>query len=128
MARRSPRRAAGLDRAAARAVALNFAGDVDLYRGFAAVCSTQFGADARQGQAACDAGELPALRAIAHKLRFALELLARPDLAVMADTVERAADAGARDASIAAWRELQPALLRLGRRLAMTAEPPAPSS
>jgi hypothetical protein len=108
---------AELDEAAARAVAQNFAGDVKLYLGFAAVCARQFEADARQGQAACAAGQLQALRGVAHNLRFALELLLQPRLAGLADAVERDADAGVSESATAAWQELQPALQALALRL-----------
>jgi hypothetical protein len=112
-----------LDEAGARAVAEHFAGDLRLYQGFAAICARQFAADARQGQEACAAGQLQALRHVAHNLRFALELLVQPHLLTLAAAVEREADAGATEAAVAAWRELQPALSALAQHLA-----PAPQA
>ncbi len=113
-----------LDEAGARAVAEHFAGDLKLYQGFVAICARQFAAEARQGQEACAAGQLQALRHVAHNhLRIALELLVQPHLGALAATVERAADAGAIGAAVAAWRQLQAALSALAQHLA-----PAPQA
>jgi len=57
------------------AIANNFDGDVQLYLAFASSCFEQFAHDLSSGEAVCDAGDLPALRRLAHDLKSALVML-----------------------------------------------------
>jgi len=97
----------------ASAIALHFEGDSALYQAFAAACATQFALDALAGQAACEAGDLPALRRLAHNLKSALTMLGRDDVCELASLVEVQAAAGNLGSACASWRSLHSTLLRL---------------
>jgi hypothetical protein len=95
------------------AIALQFEGDVALYRAFAQSCATQFALDAIAGQEACQAADMPALRRLAHNLRSALIMLGQGAVSDLACQVEEQAAAGDLDSARASWRSLRSALLRL---------------
>jgi HPt (histidine-containing phosphotransfer) domain-containing protein len=89
------------------AIANNFDGDAQLYQAFAASCAVQFAHDLSAGQADCDAGDLPALRRLAHNLKSALTMLGHDELFAVAQTLERQAAAGDLPSARASWRVLR---------------------
>ena len=95
------------------AIAANFDGDEQLYQAFAASCATQFAHDVSAGQAHCDAGDLPALRRLAHDLASALTMLGHDELFVLAGTLESQAAAGDLHPARASWRVLSTQLAQL---------------
>jgi len=97
----------------AQAVAEYFGGDAALYGAFRATCLAQFPRDAAAADAACRAGDLPALRRVAHNLKTVLESLGEPELSAGARALEDAAELG--DAAVAArcWEAMRPLFLRL---------------
>jgi HPt (histidine-containing phosphotransfer) domain-containing protein len=113
----SPRHGHGHDEVfepdVATAIALRFDGDAALYKAFATDCEAQFIRDAGAGEAACEGGDLPALRRLAHNLKSALVMLGHQAISDVAAEVERQAAAGDPLATRAAWRRLHSMLLRL---------------
>ena len=106
-------RAAGVPAAdRAGAIAARFDGDAALYDAFAATCRVQFVQDAAAGQAACAAGDLPALARAAHNLASALTMLGHDDISRLAARVEAQAGAG-EHAAAESWRTLHALLQRL---------------
>ena len=97
----------------AAAIALQFDGDAALYRAFAQSCATQFSLDALAGQAACETGDGPGLRRLAHNLKSALIMLGQDAVSDLASRVEEQAAAGDLDSACASWRLLRSALLRV---------------
>jgi len=65
---------ADVDAGVAAAIATQFGGDAVLYHAYAATCTVQFVVDRAAGRAACVAGDLSALRLLAHNLKSALGL------------------------------------------------------
>jgi HPt (histidine-containing phosphotransfer) domain-containing protein len=129
MSSRSKPSGQAYEAATAQAIEANFNGDAALFHEFAAVCKAQFGDDANAGQAACDAHDLVALRAVAHNLKSALRMLGQARMADLASQVESSADAGALESACLAWRTMHPALLRLlGKLPVATAPPPPPAA
>ena len=88
------------------AIANNFDGDTQLYQAFAAECAVQFAYDVSAGQARCDAGDLLALRRLAHDLKSALIMLGHDELFAVAQTLEGQAAAGDLASARASWRVL----------------------
>src|SRR5258706_11305313 len=110
----SPRQQVCAAPAAVRAaIDPHFDGDPALYQAFAAACAAQFAHDAATGQASCDAGDLPALRGLAHNLKSALILLGHDAPSGLAAQVERQAAAGDLPSVRMSWRLLRTALLPL---------------
>ncbi|WP_374564130.1 response regulator [Ideonella sp.] len=97
----------------AQAIARHFEGDAELYRSFRQSCLQQFGLDAQAGDAACDAGDVQALRRVAHNLKTVLRSLGHVALGDLAASVEDSAAAGDFDLAQGAWCRLQPLLQRL---------------
>lgn len=98
----------------AAVVAGRFGGDEALYREFAAVCAEQFALDVVVGRAACAAGDLPALRRLAHDLKSALNLLGRDSASCLAASMETQAASGDLDSASRSWRALDDALCPSG--------------
>jgi HPt (histidine-containing phosphotransfer) domain-containing protein len=94
------------------AIAEHFDGDASLYDAFAASCARQFATDAATGQAACEAGDLQALGALAHNLKSALLMLGHTELSDLAARVDMLAACDLASAR-APWRALQAGLVRL---------------
>lgn len=95
------------------AIAANFDGDTQLYQAFAASCAAQFVHDIPAGQASCDAGDLPALRRLAHNLKSALTMLGHDELFAVARKLEGEAAAGDLPSAKVSWHELRTELARL---------------
>ncbi len=95
------------------AIANNFDGDAQLYRAFAASCAEQFARDVSLGQAGFDAGDLAALRRLAHNLKSALTMLGHDELFAVAQKLESEAAAGDLLSAKMSWRELRAELSRL---------------
>jgi DNA-binding response OmpR family regulator len=85
--------------AAADPVRKHFGGDRLLYERFRATCLERFADDLAQGDAALAAGDMAALRRVAHGLKAVLELIGEPALSALARVLEDAA---------AAWMPGQP--------------------
>ena len=95
------------------AIANHFDGDARLYRAFATSCAEQFAHDAAAGGAACDAGDLAALRRLAHNLKSALTMLGHDELFAVAEKLESEAAMGDLPSATASWRALRAGLSRL---------------
>ena len=95
------------------AIANNFDGDAQLYRAFAASCAAQFAHDISAGRAGCDAGDLAALRRLAHNLKSALTMLGHDELFAVAQKLESEAAAGDLPSAKVSWHELRAELSRL---------------
>lgn len=95
------------------AVAQFFAGDAALYEAYRASCLPQFLRDVRQGDAALDAGDLGALRRLAHSLKSVLLTLGYGSDSERAAALDRAAAAG--DTAVARddWATLRASLLAI---------------
>ncbi|HWI11911.1 MAG TPA: Hpt domain-containing protein [Burkholderiaceae bacterium] len=91
-------------------IAANFDGDPALYRAFSAACAVQFARDAVAGRAGCDAGDLPAVRRLAHNLKSALLMLGHDELSAMAANIETLAAAGDLVRTRTSWHLLDAAL------------------
>ena len=97
----------------AAAIAMQFDGDAVLYRAYAATCAVQFGVDRAAGQVACETGDLPDLRRLAHNLKSALGLLGHGRASSLAAHIEERAAAVDLSSACMSWRVLDDALLRL---------------
>jgi len=95
------------------AIANNFDGDVQLYLAFASSCFEQFAHDLSSGDAVCDAGDLRALRLLAHDLKSALVMLGHDAPFAVAHKLEREAAAGDLSSARASWQVLRVELSRL---------------
>ena len=104
---------ADVDAGVASAIATQFGGDAVLYHAYAATCAVQFVADRAAGRAACVAGDLSALRLLAHNLKSALGLLGHDRASSVAAHIEERAGAGDLHAARLSWRSLEAALSRL---------------
>lgn len=84
-----------------------FAGNRALYATYRDSCRRQFRVDRRSGEAASAAGDLPALRRLAHSLKSVLATLGHPGPGAMARALEDAAAAA--DWAVAAplWQQLR---------------------
>lgn len=99
-------------------VAQHFGGDRALFEQFLDGCLSRFADDLAQGRAACEAGDAPALRRVAHGLKAVLELIGEPGLSAQARALENAlADAPPGAPLPAGWEPLAFGLegLRAGR-------------
>jgi Hpt domain len=99
----------------AEVVARHFGGDQALYDAFSAACHGQFTLDLRQGNSADTAGDLPALRRLAHSLKSVLQTLGHDDASRAAAALEALAAEGDRARAPAAWARLRDALAALAR-------------
>ncbi len=88
------------------AVAVYFDGDAEFYRLFLASAVQQFPADLREGDAAVRAGDVQALRRVAHTLKGVLLTLGHADLSAHAKVVELAAQQSPWDEAVTGWHEL----------------------
>lgn len=68
----------------------HFGGDWALYDSFRSGCLERFADDLAQGQAAVEAGDVQALRRVAHGLKAVLELIGEPGLSAQARALENA--------------------------------------
>jgi CheY-like chemotaxis protein len=98
------------------AVAELFGGDLALFLAFKAGAQAQFGADLAEGDRVSEAGELAALRRLAHSLKGVLMTLGHDAAAHHARRLELLAAAGDTTASRAAWADLRAALRPLAAR------------
>lgn len=89
-----------------------FAGDAALFQRYRDSCVRQFDADLRAGEAAVQAGDLQALRRLAHSLKTVLRMLGRPALSACAAELEDVSAAGRPDAATH-WPALREGLLAL---------------
>jgi DNA-binding response OmpR family regulator len=89
-----------------------FAGDATLFRGYRDSCLLQFDADLRVGDAAVQAGDLQALRRLAHSLKTVLRMLGHPELSAQAAELENRSAASHPDA-FTRWPSLREDLLAL---------------
>ena len=108
---KSGQRSAELGKAAA--IVEHFDGDAALYDAFAASCARQFAIDVATGQAACEAGDLQTLCALAHNLKSALLMLGHTGLSRLAARVDVLASGGQLASAGASWRTLRAELLSL---------------
>ncbi|WP_158275003.1 response regulator [Acidovorax sp. HMWF029] len=97
----------------AEAIATHFAGDELLFKAYRASCLQQFPADIRQGDAACAAQDLPALRRLAHSLATVLLTLGYPKQSMWARQLENAAAQLAVDQCLDHWSKLRAFLTQL---------------
>lgn len=88
-------------------VAAYFGGNAALYEAFRASCRVQFGADLQAGDAAVAAGDLGALRRLAHSLKSVLLTLGHDDAHRQALAVETLAHAGSAAQAAAGWAVLR---------------------
>lgn len=93
----------------------HFGGDRALYEAFSDACYGQFTLDLRQGDAADAAGDLPALRRLAHSLKSVLQTLGHEDASRTAAALEALAAEGDRVRAPAGWARLRAALAPLAR-------------
>jgi DNA-binding response OmpR family regulator len=91
-----------------------FAGDARLFRSYRDSCRQQFDADLRAGDAAVEAGDLQALRRLAHSLKTVLRMLGHPDLSARAAELEDTA-AASRPEAATQWSALREGLQALAR-------------
>ena len=91
---------------AAAAVARFFAGNQPLYDAYRESCRRQFANDRRAGDAALGAGDLPALRRLAHSLKSVLQTLGHDGDSALARQLETDAAASQREAAHAGWQRL----------------------
>jgi DNA-binding response OmpR family regulator len=89
-----------------------FAGDAALFHSYRDSCLRQFDADLRAGDAAAEAGDLPALRRLAHSLKTVLCMLGHPALSARATELEDLTAASHPDATTR-WPSLREGLLAL---------------
>lgn len=90
-----------------RAITDNFGGDATLYDAFRAQALTQFAADLGEGDQSLSAGDLPAVRRLAHSLKGVLALLGHDAGTGAARALERAAAAGEAMACAHLWPVLR---------------------
>lgn len=95
------------------AVTQFFAGDAALYEAYRASCLPQFLRDVRQGDAALDAGDLGALRRLAHSLKSVLLTLGYGSDSERAAALDRAAAAGEMAIARDGWATLRASLLAI---------------
>jgi DNA-binding response OmpR family regulator len=100
---------------AADVVERHFGGDRALYEAFSDACYGQFTLDLRQGDAAEAAGDLPALRRLAHSLKSVLQTLGHDEASRTAAALEALAAEGDRARAPAAWARLKAAVTPLAR-------------
>ena len=91
--------AAGFASSESAAIDEFFAGDATLFRSYRDSCRQQFDADLRAGEAAVEAGDLQALRRLAHSLKTVLRMLGHPELSTRAAALEDMTAAGRPEAA-----------------------------
>lgn len=91
-------------------VARHFGGDHALFTAYRASCLQQFTADRAHGDAAAAAGDVPALRRLAHSLKTVLLTLGHAEASRHAAALEALAAEGAAPGALAAWPPLRRAL------------------
>ena len=104
---------AGGDRA--HAIQEYFEGNEELFDAYRSACMAQFPQDVAQGDAANAAGDLQALRRVAHSLKSVLLTLGYPVLSAQARTLEETSHAGSRQPAQDQWAGLRSALERVVR-------------
>lgn len=83
-----------------------FEGDVELFQTYSAACMVQFPLDIQDGNAACEAGDLQALRRVTHSLKSVLLTLGYSALGAQARDIETLSAAGDAKAANANWPAL----------------------
>lgn len=94
------------------AIARYFGGNEPLFRAFRDSCLRQFPADLAAGEQACAAGDLAALRHLAHSLKSVLLTLGRDQDSALAKSLEDACAAGDTERARQLWPPLGQALGR----------------
>lgn len=89
----APAAAVAADTADTDPVQRHFGGDRTLFDTFRTGCLERFADDLAQGQAAQDAGDVAAMRRVAHGLKAVLELIGQPALSAQARALEDCAAA-----------------------------------
>lgn len=107
------------------AVARYFGGDRALYLQYRAMCAAQFEADLAEGAACTAAGDLPALRRLAHSLKSVLASLGDDAGSAVAAALERQAADDQGDAAPLGWARLA-AVLQAHRQAGGRADPGSP--
>ncbi len=100
------------DDADAQAAAVHFGGDLTLFRAFRDGCLLQFPLDRAAGEAACESGDAPALRRVAHNLKSVLRLLGHEPGSRLAARLEQAAADADMVTARALWASLRDELPR----------------
>ena len=90
-----------------------FAGDQALYAAYRASCLAQFAQDRRQGDQAVAAGDLAALRRLAHSLKSVLLPLGHNEAGRQAAALELAAEGADLEGASAGWARLRAELEEL---------------
>lgn len=90
-----------------------FAGNHALYRTYRAACLAQFAQDVRAGDSAVQAGDVQALRRVAHNLKSVLTMLGEASAAQSARSTEECAAQGALESMQQGWRQLREQVQRL---------------
>ena len=91
----------------------HFGGNEALYRAFRASCLQQFAQDLALGDAACSAGDAPALQRLAHSLKSVLLSLGHEHESQLARQLEYLAEGAQMEAAQALWMRLGHALRQL---------------
>lgn len=90
-----------------------FAGNHAFYRTYRAACLAQFAQDVRAGDSAVQAGDVQALRRVAHNLKSVLTMLGEASAAQSARSTEECAAQGALESMQQGWRQLREQVQRL---------------
>lgn len=92
-----------------------FAGDGALYRTYRSCCLAQFPQDLRNGDQACETGDLVALRHLAHNLKSVLRMLGHPHLSQQALALEQCCATGQDAVARQGWEQLRMGLAGLDK-------------
>ena len=102
-----------------------FGGNQALYAAYRASCLAQFVLDRQQGDQAAAAGEMAALRRLAHSLKSVLLTLGHGEASRQAAALELTAEGADLEAAQAGWARLRNALVALPPLLKAALEQPA---
>lgn len=104
----------------AHAIQEYFEGNQALFDAYRDACIGQFPQDIREGDAACAAADMQALRRVAHSLKSVLLTLGYPTLSAQARALEDRAHAHASADALPLWAALRAALDRVVRQSSAT--------
>lgn len=99
----------------AHAVQEYFEGNEELFDAYRSACMAQFPQDIAEGDAAMAAGDLQALRRVAHSLKSVLLTLGYPLVSAQARTLEETSHAGMPEPARAQWADLRGAMQQVLR-------------
>ena len=94
----------------AHAIREYFEGNKELFDAYRSACMAQFPQDLRDGDSASAAGDLPALRRVAHSLKSVLLTLGYPMVSSLARTLEDTSHAGLLQPAREQWAHLRGAM------------------